>query len=437
MQRICRLTCTRALAEAHQILDFPINVLHPIEASGEPTMKKFEGINYQFRPENYWNNSTIQQAILRGVKGTKRRQLIAETLAEGKFETLGDELKSAEISDELRHRPGRVHPNSMGGEYLPSYERDETEIARFELQSTTADVISIRARFWQGRIHYRVVDEYNEHFEVKPATSRRPFTLQQLVKFINDVSHPNLSHPFSLAYNEYNAEGYDSRQSLRHFTSISSHSYPQLSDHFEQVFAEWVLEGKEEEKRLAEEEAEGAAKMLRLQEESYQRWKRKPAVRKLNSMGYELNRPEDLGLCGVDAYSRVDLNALRLLGTLGFKAPDDWWYKPIQNQDTASLKALCHIADPNTCFKKHTWTTVYTADTPLTLALKVGWKEGAHILIQCGASTDCVIQSYAPHSGATYHDIDALLKSVGLDVVGVNAKTEGRPRGSASTSASS
>jgi hypothetical protein len=33
-----------------------------------------------------------------------------------------------------------------GSEYLPSYRRDEVEIARIELDSTTSDVISLRAR---------------------------------------------------------------------------------------------------------------------------------------------------------------------------------------------------------------------------------------------------------------------------------------------------
>jgi len=39
-----------------------------------------------------------------------------------------------------------IHPSFMGGEYLPDYRRDEIEIARIELESTTSDVISVRAR---------------------------------------------------------------------------------------------------------------------------------------------------------------------------------------------------------------------------------------------------------------------------------------------------
>ena len=34
----------------------------------------------------------------------------------------------------------------MGGEYLPGYRRNEVEIVRIELDSTTSDVISLRAR---------------------------------------------------------------------------------------------------------------------------------------------------------------------------------------------------------------------------------------------------------------------------------------------------
>lgn len=125
---------------------------------------------------------------------------------------------------------------------LPGYQRQETEIVRIELESTTSDVISIRARWWQGRLHYRVVDEYQETFEVKPATSQRPFTLGQLVRFIDRVSHRDLWGPFSLAYNALNADGGTDRRQLRHFTRIRSDIYPQLHDHFEHVFAEWVRE---------------------------------------------------------------------------------------------------------------------------------------------------------------------------------------------------
>jgi hypothetical protein len=50
----------------------------------------------------------------------------------------------------------------MSGEYLPDFEGDEVEIARVTLASATGDIISIRGRHEGGRIHYRIVDEYDD-----------------------------------------------------------------------------------------------------------------------------------------------------------------------------------------------------------------------------------------------------------------------------------
>lgn len=205
-------------------------------------MKRFPGIRYSFRPRSYWDDATVGQAVLRDVKGTRRRQLLTEALANGQLDRVDDELQAAEVSEETRTRLGRLHPSFMGGEYLPGYDRDETEIARIQLQSTTSDVISIRARQEGGVIHYRVVDEYGEKFRCHPESSRRPFTLGEFIRFIDHVSHPDLTHPFSLAYNELNANSPSDRRDLRHFTRISSDLYPGLSYHYERVFEDWVRE---------------------------------------------------------------------------------------------------------------------------------------------------------------------------------------------------
>jgi hypothetical protein len=206
-------------------------------------MKTFDGINYDFRPVSYWDDSTVQQAILRGVKGKRRRQILAKALAEGQFEKVSEEIQTAEISNELRDRLGRIHPSFMGGEYLPGYERQETEIARIELESTTSDVISVRARWEDDRIRYRIVDEYSTEFRCEPDSGDQPLSLGEFIEFIDAVSCGDLWGPFSLAYNELNADGGTARRRLRHFTRIHSDVYLQLSEHFEKVFEAWVAEG--------------------------------------------------------------------------------------------------------------------------------------------------------------------------------------------------
>ena len=90
----------------------------------------------------------------------------------------------------------------MGGEYLPSYQREETEIGRIELESTTSDVISIRARWEDGQIHYRVVDEYDTEFDCKLDRSDGPLSLDEFIRFIDAIACQDLCGPFSLAYNQ-------------------------------------------------------------------------------------------------------------------------------------------------------------------------------------------------------------------------------------------
>ena len=46
-------------------------------------MKKYEGIGYDFCPTSYWDDTSVEQAVLRGVKGKRLRKVLAKALAEG------------------------------------------------------------------------------------------------------------------------------------------------------------------------------------------------------------------------------------------------------------------------------------------------------------------------------------------------------------------
>jgi len=63
----------------------------------------------------------------------------------------------------------------MGGEYLPPFLHDETEIARISLESTSADQITVRAQRLPDGIAYRIVDEYEDmspDYECHPSRSQ-------------------------------------------------------------------------------------------------------------------------------------------------------------------------------------------------------------------------------------------------------------------------
>ena len=70
--------------------------------------------------------------------------------------------------------------------------------------------------------------------------------MKEFVGFIEGTELTELFGPLSLAYNEYNLEYADSRDELRYFTTISSEIYPQLYDHYEAVYDDWVDEDEED-----------------------------------------------------------------------------------------------------------------------------------------------------------------------------------------------
>ena len=207
-------------------------------------MKRYPGIDYDQRPSSYWNDETLEQAILKNIKGDFRREEIRKAIAAGNLEAIPGEILKETLSENVRRFTGRIHPRFMGGEYLPDFEAGEVEIARIALESTTSDVISIRARRTaKGTILYRVVDEYEGEFRLSRKRSRQPLTLRELVRFLEKSELKGLNGGLILGYNNMNADAMGERESLRHFTRINSEFYPQLFEHCEHVYDGWVEAG--------------------------------------------------------------------------------------------------------------------------------------------------------------------------------------------------
>jgi len=137
----------------------------------------------------------------------------------------------------------------MGGEYLPSYRRNEVEIVRIELDSTTSDVSSPRARpvtRKRPRIAYTLVDEYQTEYGIRPARTARPLTLGQLIMLLDGVDtnvseREWLRHGWVLSLNQSNRTlNNGDPQPYRDFTRVSSEFYPELSKHYERLFDRWT-----------------------------------------------------------------------------------------------------------------------------------------------------------------------------------------------------
>ena len=207
--------------------------------------KRFEGINYVFRPESYWHVSDPLQAILVNVKGTRRRQMIRDYWEAGAIAELEKGLLRDNLTEEDRVGLGKIHPSFMGGEYLPDYAKGEVEIARIELESTTADVISIRVKKEGERIAYLIVDEYETEFNILPTHSDKPLTLSELVRLIDGAMEEG---SLGLYYTQMNYEGGERSiewlDQMRHFTRVESVFYQQLHLHYEKLLDLWYEEEK-------------------------------------------------------------------------------------------------------------------------------------------------------------------------------------------------
>jgi hypothetical protein len=200
---------------------------------------------FSFQPASYWDENDPLSAILRNVKGTNRRQMITDYWNAGKIEELEPPLLADDTNPRLRGFLESLHPSFMGGEYLPDLRPTEVEIARIDLQSTTSDVISVRARREPGDelIHYRVVDEYDTPFEIQPETSSDPLTQGELIALLdstNDGEEGGLAH----CYNIMNNNELGDPDTLRHFTTVTSTAYPDLFDHYDAEHEKWCEESR-------------------------------------------------------------------------------------------------------------------------------------------------------------------------------------------------
>jgi hypothetical protein len=200
----------------------------------------FKNFNYAFRPDSYFEPDTNPlHWLLSKVTGVQRRKLIEDAFRKGKV--IPPEILEGTISDELRSWISSIHPSFMGGEYLPEVEENQVEIARIILNSTTTDVISVRARFEDGYYYYSVVDEYQEEFLVPVDKSGKPFTFKEFIRFLNGVRLSNQDAVGIVTlYAEININSGSSYEEMVDFQKVDSDFYPELSAYYRKYIPEYL-----------------------------------------------------------------------------------------------------------------------------------------------------------------------------------------------------
>ena len=190
-----------------------------------------DDIDWSFRPQ-YFGPQSLAQYYGSRVKGELRRRYAADLANSGEYD---EEIMSEALSDAGRSAVGAIHPSLMGGEYLPDFLEGEIEVARVVLQSTTMDVISLRARREGGEYAYRIVDEYETEFDFTIDNTYKSLSMLEIVGAIN--KNELVTGPLDL-----NLEGGALPSELCGFVSVTSSYYPGLMEHYERVVAQWIEE---------------------------------------------------------------------------------------------------------------------------------------------------------------------------------------------------
>ena len=200
------------------------------------------GIDLSFRPQTYFWPLGLETHLLARIKGVERKAALQRLIDAGRLDEIPDLLARSALTEDERKGRGRIHPAFMGGEYLPDLMENEVEIARITIASTLSDVISVLARRGEGRIYYRVVDEYDgETLSGKTTrTSTRPLMLGELEAFFNGAWSV-----FECLERNFSDFGYDPDE-IRHFSKATSAFYPQIGWLYQQRVEDWTVQRRRE-----------------------------------------------------------------------------------------------------------------------------------------------------------------------------------------------
>jgi hypothetical protein len=199
-------------------------------------------IDLAYRPKSYFWAYDNNIKLASDIKGAERKAMYERALRSGDIELANSIISAPELTNEERKAHSGIHPAWMGGEYLHNLEAQEVEIARITIASTTQDVTCVYAKRGSSRIHYRVVDEYeNMTLDERTRTSLRPLTLIELFDFF--IKGWDL---FCCLEANFSDHGYHREEVQGFIVDASSSFYAEFGDLVTQRVDAWVKKRREE-----------------------------------------------------------------------------------------------------------------------------------------------------------------------------------------------
>ena len=182
-------------------------------------MTHIEKFDLGFRPKTYFAPTDLTKHQILQIKDELVRTHLLHLYEAQKIDEIEEVLKSHQDNGD---QYGAIHPAFMGGQYLPDLAENELEIARLMIRSVTYDITTIYARFDNGKIHYRMADEYEGETLVEPSSlvSDKPLSLGEM----RDFFLTSYSLIECLEWNDFLWEG--NKSEALDFFEASSDFYP-------------------------------------------------------------------------------------------------------------------------------------------------------------------------------------------------------------------
>lgn len=182
-------------------------------------MTHIEKFDLGFRPTTYFAPTDLTKHQILQIKDELVRTHLLHLYEAQKIDEIEEVFKSHQDNGD---QYGAIHPAFMGGQYLPDLAENELEIARLMIRSVTYDITAIYARFDNGKIHYRMADEYEGETLVEPTglVSDNPLSLGEMRDFF--LSSYSLIE--CLEWNDFLWEG--NKSEALDFFEASSDFYP-------------------------------------------------------------------------------------------------------------------------------------------------------------------------------------------------------------------
>ena len=202
--------------------------------------------NLNFAPSSYFSDLNLKTRIRSRVGGQLRKEAVLKTSSE-KFTP--PTLLKGQLPEKLRFEQSEIHPQLMGGEYLPHMNVNEVEICRVVLQSTTLDITSIRVSLSDDKLQYFVSDEYEIfEYQLKYPSTCVPLTMAEMVAQIDDCivierEQDKTSYEIRGLIKpvlSMHLERGSNAQELKNFITVESSFYPELSRYYLDQISQWL-----------------------------------------------------------------------------------------------------------------------------------------------------------------------------------------------------